>query len=207
MLTVQRSRTIAASPEDLWDVLGDPHHLPRWWPRVSRVEAVEQDAFTEVLTGPSGKIVRADFKLLEQVHRQRIVWSQQVENTPFARVLRSAETEITLAGDSEGHATRSLALEGHAAGSLVSEGDATRSMALEGHAAGGLADGHGEHPTVTEVTIELRQELQGFSPKAGSGSWIGGLSRFGSPLVRRAARSTIDEALDGLERIVGRAAA
>jgi uncharacterized protein YndB with AHSA1/START domain len=160
MLTVRRSRTIEVSPEDLWEVLGDPHHLPRWWPRVSRVEAVEQNAFTEVLTGPSGKIVRADFKLLEQVDRQRIVWSQQVENTPFARVLRSAETEITLAGSS-----------------------------------------------VTEVTIELRQELQGFSPRAGSGSWIGGLSRFGSPLVRRAARSTIDEALDGLERIMGGATA
>jgi uncharacterized protein YndB with AHSA1/START domain len=167
MLTVQRSRTIAASPEDLWEVLGDPHHLPRWWPRVSRVEAVtltgtgEQDAFTEVLTGPSGKIVRADFKLLEQVDRQRILWSQQVENSPFARVLRSAETEITLTGASQ------------------------------------------EYPSATEVTIELRQELQGFSPRQGSG-WFGGLSRFGSPLVRRAARSTIDEALDGLERIVGR---
>jgi uncharacterized protein YndB with AHSA1/START domain len=176
MLTVQRSRAIAASPEDLWDVLGDPHHLPRWWPRVSRVEAVEQDAFTEVLTGPSGKIVRADFKLLEQVERQRIVWSQQVENTPFARVLRSAETEITLAD------------------------------ASQGHAAGSVAERHGEHLTATEVTIELRQELQGFSPRQGSG-WFGGLSRFGSPLVRRAARSTIDDALDGLERIMGGAAA
>ncbi|MFZ2114635.1 MAG: SRPBCC family protein [Solirubrobacteraceae bacterium] len=168
MPTVRRSRTIEASLEDLWEVLGDPHHLPRWWPRVSRVEAVDQDAFTEVLTGPSGKIVRADFKLLEQVDRQRIVWSQQVENTPFARVLRSAETEITLAG-----------------------------------ASGGPAEGHREHPSATEVTIELRQELQGFSPRPGSGSWIGGLSRFGSPLVRRAAHSTLDEALDGLERIVG----
>jgi uncharacterized protein YndB with AHSA1/START domain len=177
MPTVRRSRTIEASPEDLWEVLGDPHHLPRWWPRVSRVEAVEENAFTEVLTGPSGKIVRADFKLLERVDGQRIVWSQQVENTPFARVLRSAETEITLAG------------------------------ASAGHAAGGLAGGYREHPSATEVTIELRQELQGFSPRPGSGSWIGGLSRFGSPLVRRAAHSTIDEALDGLERIVGGATA
>jgi uncharacterized protein YndB with AHSA1/START domain len=179
MPTVRRSRTIDASLEDLWEVLGDPHHLPRWWPRVSRVEAVtltgtgDLDAFTQVLTGPSGKIVRADFKLLEQVDRQRIVWSQQVENTPFARVLRSAETEITLAG------------------------------ASGGQTAGGLAEGHGEHRPAIEVTIELRQELQGFSPRPGSGSWIGGLSRFGSPLVRRAAHSTIDEALDGLERIVG----
>ena len=53
--------------------------------------------------------MRADFKLLEQVDRQRIVWSQQVENTPFARVLRSAETEITLAGASGGHAAVGLA--------------------------------------------------------------------------------------------------
>jgi uncharacterized protein YndB with AHSA1/START domain len=188
MPTVRRSRTIDASLEDLWEVLGDPHHLPRWWPRVSRVEAVtltgtgDLDAFTQVLTGPSGKIVRADFKLLEQVDRQRIVWSQQVENTPFARVLRSAETEITLAGASEGYATGGLG---------------------DGHATGGSADGHGVHHSSTEVTIELRQELQGFSPRPGSGSWIGGLSRFGSPLVRRAAHSTLDEALDGLERIVG----
>ncbi|HEX4114682.1 MAG TPA: SRPBCC family protein [Solirubrobacteraceae bacterium] len=167
MPTVRRTRTIDASPEELWEVLGDPHHLPRWWPRVSRVEAVtltgtgDLDAFTEVLTGPSGKIVRADFKLLEQVDRQRIVWSQQVENTPFARVLRSAETEIA------------------------------------------IVEGHGGDRRATEVTIELRQELQGFSHRPTGGSWIAGLSRFGSPLVRRAAHSTIGEALDGLERIVG----
>jgi uncharacterized protein YndB with AHSA1/START domain len=201
MLVVRRSRTIEASPEDLWEVLGDPHHLPRWWPRVSRVEAValtstgDLDAFTEVLTGPSGKIVRADFKLLEHVARQRITWSQQVENTPFARVLRSSETEISLADASEADATSRLAHEGRLAGGLVS----TELLADS------LVEGHGEHPSATEVTIELRQELQGFSPRPGSGSWIGGLSRFGSPLVRRAARSTIDEALDGLERIVGRA--
>jgi uncharacterized protein YndB with AHSA1/START domain len=199
MPTVRRSRTIDASPEDLWEVLGDPHHLPRWWPRVSRVEAVtltgtgDLDAFTEVLTGPSGKVVRADFKLLERVDRQRIVWSQQVENTPFARVLRSAETEITVAGVPVGRA--SGAPERYAAG------------APKPYVAGGLAEGHGEHHSATEVTIELRQELQGFSPRPGSGSWIGGLSRFGSPLVRRAAHSTIDEALDGLERIVGGTAA
>jgi uncharacterized protein YndB with AHSA1/START domain len=193
MLVVRRSRTIQASPEALWDVLGDLHHLPRWWPRVSRVEAVEENAFTQVLTGPSGKIVRADFKLLEQVAKQRITWSQEVENTPFARVLRSAETEITLAGASDTDATPRLAPEGRLADGL----------APQGQAAGVLADGGDGHSSVTEVTIELRQELQGFSPRPGSGSWIGGLSRFGSPLVRRAARSTIDEALDGLERIVG----
>jgi len=43
----------------------------------------------------------------------------------------------------------------------------------------------------TEVTIELRQALNGF------------FSRFGAYMVRRAASKTIDEALDGLERIGG----
>ncbi len=168
MPTVRRSRIIDASLDELWQVLGDPHHLPRWWPRVNRIEAVtltgtgDLDAFTEVLMGPSGKIVRADFKLLEQLDRRRIVWAQQVEGTPFARVLRSAETEIT------------------------------------------LADGQGRDGPASEVTIELRQELQGFAHRSGGGSWIGAFSRFGSPLVRRAAHSTIDEALDGLEQIVGR---
>jgi uncharacterized protein YndB with AHSA1/START domain len=146
--TARRTRTIAASPQELWAVLGDPHHLPRWWPRVSRVEAVEQDAFTEVLTSAKGKIVRADFRLVDAVAQRHIVWAQQVENTPFARVLKSAETEVSLS-------------------------DADDSPA-------------------TEVTVELRQTLQGF------------LARLGGHLVRRAAGSTIEEALDGLERIVGR---
>jgi uncharacterized protein YndB with AHSA1/START domain len=177
MLTVQRTRTIAASRLQLWDVLGDPYHLPRWWPRVSRVEALtltdtgEPQAFTEVLKGSSGKIVRADFEVLSVESPRRIVWSQQVENTPFARVLRSAETDIELAEVPVGNGVRG---------------------------AGTAA----ESPS-TQVTVELRQELQGFSPRPGHGSWIHGISRFGSPLVRRAAASTVEQALDGLERIVG----
>ncbi len=188
MPTVTRTRTIEASPEDVWEVLSDPHHLPRWWPRVTRVEAVELQgvtdgevppagggrhpeghkqagvprAFTEVLTSAKGKIVRADFQVLDAVAMQRIVWAQEVENTPFAKVLRSAETEI------------------------------------------GLAEAPSAHGACTEVTIELRQELQGFMPKSGHSSWISGVSRFGSPLVRRAALATVEEAMDGLERIVGR---
>jgi Polyketide cyclase / dehydrase and lipid transport len=75
----------------------DPHHLPRWWPRVSRVEAVEGDAFTEVLKSDKGKLVRADFTLLEaDAAQRRLVWSQELENSPFARLLASAETEVKL---------------------------------------------------------------------------------------------------------------
>jgi uncharacterized protein YndB with AHSA1/START domain len=192
MLAVQRTRTVAASREELWDVLGDPHHLPRWWPRVNRVEAVtlkdpseqlagegqlagEVNAFTEVLMGSSGKIVRADFTLLTTERLSRIAWAQEVEGTPFARVLKSAETEITLAGTSE------LADVPNRDGATVAAG-----------------------APMTQVTIELRQELQGFRGESTLSLRMSGISRFGSPLVRRAAAATIVEALDGLERIVGR---
>jgi uncharacterized protein YndB with AHSA1/START domain len=167
--TAQRTRTIAASQQELWDVLGDPHHLPRWWPRVNRVEAVtltgtgEFDAFTEVLMSGKGKMVRADFKRLEAVPLQRVVWAQQVENTPFARILTRAETEISLSP------SFARAVVGNSPARKGLEGD----------------------PPATQVTIELRQTLHGF------------LARLGSHLVRRAAYSTLDEALDGLERIVG----
>ncbi len=150
MPTARRSRTIAAPAQELWDVIRDPHHLPRWWPRVTRVEDVEDGAFTEVMRTRKGKLVRADFRVAacEEVERT-LVWEQLLEGTPFARVLRSAETELRL-------------------------------QARSTH--------------TTAVTIELRQALSG-------------VSRFGGYMMRRAARATLEEALDGLERIVGSAVA
>ena len=99
MPTASRSRTIAASAEELWDVIRDPHHLPRWWPRVDRVEEVDGDSFTEVMRTAKGKVVRADFNvvLLEEGAR-RLKWEQRVKDTPFAHVLKAAETEVRLAG-------------------------------------------------------------------------------------------------------------
>ena len=146
MPTARRSRTIAAPLEELWEVIGDPHHLPRWWPRVTRVEDVEGDAFTEVMRTAKGKLVRADFRVAETDERTRsLTWEQRLAGTPFARLMSSAETRVRL-----------------------------------------------EHvDTGTSVTIELRQTLTGFFP------------RFGGFMVRRAAAATIEEALDGLERISG----
>ncbi len=146
MPTARRSRTVAAPPEQLWDVVSDPHHLPRWWPRVTRVEDVEAGAFTEVMRTERGKLVRADFQLVEVDPRaRRLRWEQRLEGTPFARVLSAAETELTLEPAGQG----------------------------------------------TNVSIELRQTLNGV------------LARFGGFMVRRAAIATVDEALEGLERISG----
>jgi carbon monoxide dehydrogenase subunit G len=103
MHTTRRHRIIGAPAEEIWEIVRDPHHLPRWWPRVSRVEAVEGDAFTEVLKTAKGKLVRADFVLVEADEAaQRLTWSQQLENSPFARLLASAETEVQLAPKGQG---------------------------------------------------------------------------------------------------------
>jgi uncharacterized protein YndB with AHSA1/START domain len=168
MPTARRTRTIAAPPEELWDVVRDPHHLPRWWPRVTRVEDVEDGEFTEVMRTRKGKVVRADFSVLRcDEAARRVTWSQRVQGTPFERVLASAETEVRL--------------EAVAPSSPPSVGS--------------------EPGARTEVTIELRQEMARYSPRFGL---FTGLSpRFGGHMVKRAAAATLEEALDGLERISG----
>jgi uncharacterized protein YndB with AHSA1/START domain len=96
---VSRSRAIAASPEQVWRTVCDPRHLPRWWPRVQRVESVSDDRFTEVLTTDKGRAVRADFRVLESTAPEVRRWSQDVDGTPFERLLHSAETEVRLVPD------------------------------------------------------------------------------------------------------------
>lgn len=146
MPEVKHSRTLNAVPGDLWGLVSDPHHLPRWWPRVSRVEAVDSGAFTEVLLSDKGRFVRADFTLLQRDEREmKITWAQQIAGTPFAKVLRSATTEVCL---------QPLGAK-------------------------------------TSVTIVLRQSLRGT------------YANLGTLLMKRAASTTVKEALDGLERIAG----
>src|SRR5580704_13001325 len=96
MPTARRSRTIPAPTQELWELIGDPHHLPRWWPRVTRVEDVEADAFTEVMRTRKGKLVRADFDVCRDTARHTLTWVQRIEGTPFANVLKAAETELQL---------------------------------------------------------------------------------------------------------------
>jgi uncharacterized protein YndB with AHSA1/START domain len=161
--TARCSRTIAAPAEELWQVVRDPHHLPRWWPRVTRVEDVEGNAFTEVMRTTKGRLMRADFNLVQaDEHERALCWSQRVEGTPFGRLLKSAETEVRL-----------TSVDARAAGLPAPDGS---DIACAG---------------ATEVTIELRQSLTGFFP------------RFGGFMVRRAAAATLEQALDGLERISG----
>jgi uncharacterized protein YndB with AHSA1/START domain len=147
--TARARRTIAAPQDELWRVVSDPHHLPRWWPRVARVENVADGAFTEVMKTSRGKTVRADFDVTAaDALAGELRWSQRLEGTPFAAVLSASHTELRL---------------------RPSEGVAM----------------------TTEVTIEVRQKLNGF------------FAHFGSFMVRRATAATLKEALDELERISG----
>jgi len=102
MPTTRRSRTVADVPERVWETVSDPYHLPRWWPRVERVEAVSGDHFTEVLTTDRGRSVRADFRVVESRAPERRAWEQEVAGSPFERIMASARFEVALAPDDGG---------------------------------------------------------------------------------------------------------
>jgi uncharacterized protein YndB with AHSA1/START domain len=145
---VVRRRRIPAPVQEIWSVISDPYHLPRWWPRTSRVENVSGGEgkgrrWTQVLETRDGRGVRADYRCISAANGERYVYEQQLDETPFEGILRSARTEIRLQSE----------------------------------------DG------TTEVTLASVQRLRG-------------LSRFGSPMMRRATGRTLAEALAGLERAV-----
>jgi Polyketide cyclase / dehydrase and lipid transport len=127
--------------------VSDPYSLPRWWPRTSRVEDVEQKSagrrsqWTKVLETSEGRGVRADYRCLSSAENERYVWEQQLEGTPFARHLRSSRIEIALRESGGG----------------------------------------------TQVDLSSVQSLKG-------------MSRLGSPMMRRGQGAILDEALDGIER-------
>ena len=147
MARVTRTRTIEAPLGDVWKLVSDPYNLPRWWPRVGRVENVDgkgggrRARWTKVLETSEGRGVRADFRCISSAERERYVWEQELEGTPFERHLKSLQVEV------------------------------------------GLRERDGG----TEVSLTEEQGLKG-------------MSKLGSPLMRRARGDVLDEALDGIER-------
>ena len=139
-MIVRRSRTLAAAPEAVWRVVADPRSLARWWPRVERVKSVGDDGWTTVLRSERGRALRADWRL-EVSEDGRRAWGQELEGTPFAKVLAFRRVEVRVEAAGEG----------------------------------------------ARVEIELRQRGRR-------------MARFGSFMLRRAARKELDGALDGLAR-------
>lgn len=113
-MQARRTRLIEAEPDALWAVIDDPHHFPRWWPGVVRVEGVSEDRFTHVYTTKKGRTVRIDFRVLaseppDADHPGRRSWEQDIPGTPFERVLREAITDVWLAPADDGGARVTIA--------------------------------------------------------------------------------------------------
>jgi uncharacterized protein YndB with AHSA1/START domain len=102
MPSVTRKRIIRATPPEVWNLVADPYHLARWWPRTMRVENVQKvgsgkrSHWTKVLAAREGRSVRADFRCIAATEPSRYVWEQELEDTPFARYLRSNVVELGL---------------------------------------------------------------------------------------------------------------
>jgi uncharacterized protein YndB with AHSA1/START domain len=101
-MVVRRERVVAATPEEVWRVVSDPTRLPAWWPGVTRVEEASGEAWTSVLVSPKGKVVRADYSLVEAEEPERVLWRHEVAESPFERLLADSTTEIALSADAEG---------------------------------------------------------------------------------------------------------
>ncbi len=148
MPRVTRRRTLGVEAALIWELVADPYNLPRWWPRVQRVEGVEGEGvgmqWTAVLGTSEGRGVRADFRCGRLTEGEEMTWEQLLAGSPFERHLRRYELEIALQGAGEG----------------------------------------------TEVTLSATQTLRG-------------LSRLGSPMMRGAQGKLLDEALDGIDRVLG----
>jgi len=98
----RRRRTLNTPVEDVWKVVADPHHLPRWWPRVSRVEEVEPERWTVVLATDKGKAVRADYRLLESEPPRHRLYAQDLAGSPFERLFAESITDVMLDPAGEG---------------------------------------------------------------------------------------------------------
>jgi uncharacterized protein YndB with AHSA1/START domain len=96
MATAHRTRKLRASQHELWELIADPHHMPRWWPGVDRMEGVEDERFTQVFKTKRGRPIRADFHVLESEPPRVRAWEQDIPGTPFERVLNRSVIEMRL---------------------------------------------------------------------------------------------------------------
>jgi uncharacterized protein YndB with AHSA1/START domain len=95
-MLVRRERVLSGAPTEIWRIVSDPSRLPAWWPGVSRVEEASREAWTTVLVSPKGKSVRADYSLVEAREPEWLRWRQEVEESPFERLLSQSVTELEL---------------------------------------------------------------------------------------------------------------
>jgi uncharacterized protein YndB with AHSA1/START domain len=93
---VRRETVVPAAREEVWSLISDPARLAQWWPGVTRVEEATAAAWTTVLSSPKGRTVRADYTRVSATEPERLVWRQEVEESPFERILAEATTTVEL---------------------------------------------------------------------------------------------------------------
>ena len=96
MPRTSRRRSIAADPESVWRIAGDPAKLARWWPRVERVDRPSPDRFVKWLTSARGRAVPMAFRLVEAEPGIYACWEQEIEGTAFERSVRSSRESIRI---------------------------------------------------------------------------------------------------------------
>ncbi|MGA2928147.1 MAG: SRPBCC domain-containing protein [Solirubrobacteraceae bacterium] len=96
MATARREATVAAARERVWELIEDPRLLPRWWPGVTRVEAVRVDGWTQVSTSRRGRAVRVDYRVIDSEPPSLRAWAQEIAGSPFERMLRESVIELRL---------------------------------------------------------------------------------------------------------------
>jgi uncharacterized protein YndB with AHSA1/START domain len=104
-MRTSRSRVLAAPRERIWEVLADPWHEPRWWPRVQRVEGVSKRGWTSVLISKRGATVRVDWVVEDARRPEWRRWAQELAGTAFERVFARNAIEAALERQPDG-ATR-----------------------------------------------------------------------------------------------------
>ncbi len=105
-MIVERSRVLATTREQIWDVVGDPWHEPRWWPRVQRVEGVTRRGWTSVMVSQRGNTVRADWTVEVSERPRRRRWRQDLAGTAFERIFTAYAVEVALERVEGGTAVR-----------------------------------------------------------------------------------------------------
>lgn len=95
-MITKRTRQFDASREQIWEIVADPYHEPRWWPLIARVEGVTKRGWTSVAISSRGNAVRTDWvvEVNEQPTRRR--WWQELEDTPFQKMFKANAREIVL---------------------------------------------------------------------------------------------------------------
>ncbi len=101
-MIIREETVVPAAPEEVWGLVSDPARLPQWWPAVARVEDASSAAWTTVLSSPKGKSVRIDYSRVEAEPERRVVWRQEVEESPFERILSESLTDVELEEAGEG---------------------------------------------------------------------------------------------------------